>query len=407
MNDEQNRREHFYMNKTVRLGAIAYAVFAALLPLNQAVKLSDGTTINQVTGSLVIVIVGLGLLLRMKGRFIIERDLLTVFLFPAWCIVAATWSIKGFSLPVNLVISFVLLFVALLREFTDKELDMIKSVMSISASIISLYIVFFASHSYLRAVLSSETGESDPNSLALTLAFPFVLMLHEALSGKKSLSNIGGLACVGLGILFTGSRTGLLAVLIASFYLAFVKIETHKSRKITLRVFAIVLIIYVALQYVIANDILNLSLLERLTLSNVSETGGGGRIEIWSVYLKAIFNNPLRFLFGYGTGSYTSIAYSFGGISSTPHNDYIGYFATLGLIGFVLFIKLLWVFVKKARRSKSYCSTALLIVLMIGCLTIRFFEDKAAFNALIIAWQMANLVIRKEKSDKCATEDVT
>lgn len=384
------------VNEKVRFEALLYAVFAALLPLNQAIKLPGGRTINQVSGIVLLVIYGLSYLMRNKAKIVVNRDLIPLYFFIVWNFLASMWSIAGFSLPINLMGSFLMLLLCLEKKFNSRELKFIERLILLVYTALSLFIIFSASQNSLRAVLSSSTGEADPNSIALALSVAFILALNRVLSGKSSIFIIVSMIAVALAMLCTGSRTGLVAVLAASFYLTMKK--TKHSRKKIVGIFVIVLAMYATLQILIAQNIFNLRVLDRLTLSDVAETGGNGRIDIWKIYLEAIFDNPIRMLIGYGTGSFTSIAYMFAYRQVTPHNDYIGYAATLGLIGFAFFVALLVNFIKKGRETNSSMSIALIIILMIGCLTICYFEKKDASNMLILSWQFAAL--KQEESNR-------
>jgi O-antigen ligase len=375
------------VNEKVRFEALVYAVFAALLPLNQAVKLPGGTTINQVTGTVVLIVFALNYIMRNRGRLSISRELLPVYLFMGWNFLCSMWAIDGFSIPINLMASYLMLLMCLKREFNSKELSFIKWLIITVYVAFSLYIVFVASQNNVRAVLSSKTGEADPNSLAVTLSFAIILSLDMVFSEKKRLFPMACMLSVSIAVLFTGSRTGIIAVLVAAFYLTMKK--TKYSRKKIISIFVIVFAMYITLQILIDQNIFNLRVLNRLTLSDITETGGNGRTEIWKIYLEAIFANPIRMLIGYGTGSYTAITYRFAFRQISPHNDYIGYAATLGLVGLFIFIALLVTFIKKGRKNNSSISVALIILLMVGCITIRYFEDKAALNMLILAWQLS------------------
>lgn len=375
------------VNEKVRFDALLYAIFAALLPLNQAVKLPGGTTINQVTGVIVLIVFGLNYIVRNRGRLTISREFMPVYLSMGWNFLCSMWSISGFSLPINLMASYLMLLMCFKRGFNSKELNVIKWLIITVYAAFSLYIVLVASQNSLRAVLFSKTGEADPNSLALTLSVAIILSLDTVLTDKKRLYPMICMLAVSMAVLFTGSRTGIIAALIAAFYLTMQK--TKHSRKHIITIFFIILALYVTLQILIDRNIFRLGILDRLTLSDITETGGNGRVEIWKIYLRAIFANPIRTLIGYGTGSYTDITYMYSYRRISPHNDYIGYAATLGVIGLCIFIALFVAFIKKGKKNDSGISVALIILLMVGCITIRYFEDKAAFNMLILAWQFA------------------
>lgn len=117
----------------------------------------------------------------------------------------------------------------------------------------------------------------------------------------------------------------------------------------------LLLILLVLLAFNFAADFLYQSgmiddyLFERLTVQNVIETGGTGRLTIWSVGWRMFSDN---FLTGVGWGNYP-IAYQRyaqfstsknpivlieSQVSKDPHNDIIGLAGELGLLGVVIFL---------------------------------------------------------------------
>ena len=371
------------MKERVRLSAFIYMVFAALLPLNQAFKLSDGLTINKITGLLIMVVCGLTVLYRSKGKLKIPQEVLPVILFAIWIFFTSAWSVGDLGLPINLLGSFLMLLSCLFIQFNQKEIFFIKAMLIVVYAAFSVYIVFIASENALRATFSSETGESDPNALALVLAAGLLVAVDFFFENKYKLLSLACIAFIGIAVLMTGSRTGIIAVF------CYMIVNAKKKSKKTIRVFIVIAVLVFTILFLIDKGMINTETLDRLTLTSVKDSGGNGRWEIWKIYLKAFFDNPARMLFGYGTGTAHEITYMFSGRKVSSHNDYLLYATTLGLVGLTLFLTIIIRFIRKGIQSESAISVALLSILVVGCMGINYFEKKDAFNLLIMAWQFA------------------
>lgn len=375
----------------IRITAIAYAVFAALLPLNQVYKLSGGITINRVTGTIVLIVCAISVISRSHGTLFIEKELKPILLFIIWGIVTVLWSIDGTTFPLNFLLSFFMVLFAMLIRFNERELEFIKIALCISTVLIAVYMSFVAERTTLRAVLMSETGESDPNSLALQFSAAFIIVLDYLLKNKHRILCYAGLIILGLAILLTGSRTGMFTGLVATLYLIIVESRKTMRRGRLVRLIVIIVVFYVGINYFIAHDFVNIGIFNRLKVSTIAETGANGRFDIWRIYIKAIFDDPLRMLFGYGLGTYESIAYRFSSTHVSPHNDYLGYAATLGIVGLIIVIEIFRRQIVKAWNSNSHLSVALVMITAIGCLSLGYFSnDKSALNNFILAWQLSN-----------------
>lgn len=106
----------------------------------------------------------------------------------------------------------------------------------------------------------------------------------------------------------------------------------------------IVIFLYVAILY-LDNNVLGGFFLDHMDESR--DSGGSGRIEIYNIYIKLIFNSSIfKFLFGHGwLGSeYES------NIGLTCHNDFLEAFFDFGLIGFILYVMFIFSLFSLSKR---------------------------------------------------------
>lgn len=129
---------------------------------------------------------------------------------------------------------------------------------------------------------------------------------------------------------------GVLSVASSVVVYMLVKQNIERGKRYSLRTLIIIIAIAVLLMcflLYIDENVLGGMFLEHWDESQSS--GGSGRLEIYSIFLKMIYNsNILNFIFGHGwLGSeYES------SIGLTCHNDFLETFVDFGLIGFLLYV---------------------------------------------------------------------
>jgi O-antigen ligase len=173
--------------------------------------------------------------------------------------------------------------------------------------------------------------------------------------------------------LFAAAERGVFLGLLTG-WLAAVLLRSGKVRNLILTlVFGLVL--YGVFQWVVQRGLLTNFMIYRFNLASLLQTGGTGRMNIWSVGLNIIKDH---LMIGVGLGNF-SIAYlgyapsmlagSYAYVALGPHSDIIGILTELGLIGLVLFIGLLlsvWVRFISLFRQPSTPEMTLLVTWLLG-----------------------------------------
>ncbi len=218
----------------------------------------------------------------------------------------------------------------------------------------SLGIVNIERISYNERLGRSRGAFSEGNQYAayITLFIPFCVNFFWY-NKNRFLKIVLGLAILtGLfSILLTGSRGGLLSLLIGSVVLLFLNSKTF-SPGLILRGLGLVFIVgflmvstYFLLPETSRTGIVN-NIVERAGEGDINKYSSG-RIDAWITGLKLFAENPVT-----GTGFQTFSHY----FKINTHNDYVLYLATLGAPGFFLFLliyfrifKSIWIY----RRQKD------------------------------------------------------
>lgn len=189
-----------------------------------------------------------------------------------------------------------------------------------------------------------------------------------------------------LGILATGSRGALIAVIIASFYFV---LSTSKRQR--LRVGAIIgfaLGIAFFILYIFqGGNFLGETVLNRFMNPEQME-GGDGRIKIWENYFAILADMPLIFLAGYGFPQSNTLysEYYMTQFAPATHSDYIGLICSCGIIGLIfagVFVRYIW---KTAKQKVNVTGMSCMVLALIMSLTINFFDTYGWWNALIFAY---------------------
>jgi O-antigen ligase len=238
-----------------------------------------------------------------------------------------------------------------------------------------------ASPAMMRLIIRAGEYKIDPNHFADALLFPTAILMMWALRSRRifvKLASLAGTAILVVAILYSGSREGLIAVVIIGGYYLW------RSRH--------------RLQMLIAAGILALSVAASPTsiwirFSAAAATGGSGRTSIWAVGAEAAKH---RFLQGYGVGNFTEAfdlfylgvhqPYPYGW-DSPAHNLALHYLVELGVVGLGLIVAFFYLQFRSLRsidtKSEFYdyrvMMEASLIAVAAVSMTIDLFTYKYAW----------------------------
>ncbi len=172
--------------------------------------------------------------------------------------------------------------------------------------------------------------------MEMTLCLPLGLMFVGAVGKDRRLLYITAIALMGISLILSGSRGGLVSLLAAVFFLVILTTKTKNSNQFILRIGAAVLL----LATIIVGAILigGESSLTRFAETATSQDFSTSRTHIWNVTLKVIFSH---LPFGTGLGAfgvgYTPVD-SLNGLQRVEqaHNDYLEVLANAGIAGLII-----------------------------------------------------------------------
>lgn len=399
------------MEKTtdrIRLTTLIYAVYAALTPFDQVLNFSGSGTITKYFGFAVIIVMWIEMFFNGYNSFFVKKNFVVFFLFPLWCTVTVAWGIKGSAFPITIWGLSVLCITCYFRKFNAKETKLILNAMLISTVVLVLMMFRSGSMTGMRATLVTENDEADPNYIGAAIASAFSISMWYFLNSKKIARRlIWALVCGAMfvALIVTGSRTGIIVIVVS----VLLEINyVNKKQKSISKYFGILFflcICIVVLEYAVDFGIVNIRIFDRLTLSNVRQTGGNGRTVIWGACFKAMSESRFRLLFGYGHGSITKVTYRYLGAHLSAHNSFISYFVMTGIPGLVMLIVICVNSYKKAKKEDDFLLVTLLCGSIMGCMTIDFLPRKIIWNVLTLIWASnANESISRNRQVKTEYE---
>lgn len=192
--------------------------------------------------------------------------------------------------------------------------------------------------------------------MEMTISLPLGLLAAGAIARDKRLLYVTAIALMGVALLLSGSRGGLVSMLAAIILLVILTTKSRGAKNVALKVaLAVALVGAVVIGSIFVGGESSLS---RFAETAVSKDITTNRTHIWAITLAAISNNlPM----GAGLGAFAQ-AYTpfddYNGLERVEqaHNDYLQVLADAGLVGVLiggLLLFLLFRFAQKGIRQDN------------------------------------------------------
>jgi O-antigen ligase len=313
-----------------------------------------------------------------------------LFLFVVWNLTSLFWSVSIDESTVQIKTLFQLGVMAYIYwdlYTTPKELNAAMQVYILGGyvAVISTVINYLAGQQISEYSGGRYAGAGvNAVDLALTLALGLPIAWHLAVQIESSaknqftkMLNFAYIPTALFAIVLTGSRTAIFVTLPTIIYL-FVTFKRIKPL-VRLSIFSFLLGSLLFLQHYIPQTAIS-----RLatTASSIYSGDLGGRVQIWRDSLLIFQENPIL---GIGSGALSSPT----ALGGAAHNTYISILTELGVIGFIIFMTLLGVVVKRATvQEKQYAQLwiTVLAIWAIGVLSLTWEYRKTT-------WLILSLVI--------------
>lgn len=380
--------------KTVDDGAVKHlstyglALFLFLTPFEYPLADLMTTSPLRIVGLLAMGLAVLDIILQRIRKF--DYRVLYVFFWVLYASITYFWALditrfqSYYSIYINNTLMFLLFS---LIPFTKHEADILKKSMIFGVGALLLYMTFIPDavvYSDYQNRLTLNAGEEglDQNYLAALMLISFGIVFYNLcnVKQKKTHKLLSIIFCVAIAyyILLTGSRSGLIAVLL----IALLSVNTSWKTRLSIGVPVIILLLVV---FPLVEQHIPEELMERLSLKALTgqETESGTRLLIWEKAISSL--KGIESFFGYGTGaSQTIIGNVLGNRKDMAiHNHYIAMLVEFGIVGFLLINIPIFKMIKDMLKKDKSIAIAFL-----GILLMAFFVDvvttKFFWSAMIL-----------------------
>lgn len=309
-----------------------------------------------------------------RGKLYFNAFLGIIGIYSVWALVTSIFSINADGAVSRwlsfLVPLFVLIYV--LNRLVTNEGNIRNIMLSfVAGCCIPIGIMIYLTMQGVTGELNRMTAfEQDQNELSvmLSIAASFVFILLKQNNSKIVNILLIVFLCVCLvAILLTGSRTGLIIFLAVSMF----GLVSFGKKGILWAVLSIIFITPLILPFIPESNI------ERLleTQEQVSEGDFTGRGYVWERGLTAFHSqNPIRMLLGVGYDQFQFLYNQNYGTFTAPHNTYLSVYVELGIIGFLIFLYILFYVFRKTitlcRSNRTLVYLGLFLPIIIAMVTL-------------------------------------
>ena len=312
----------------------------------------------------------------IQHKFRVDYRIIGIVLWVSYGLFSYFWAIDQtrwmsyYSIYLNNALMFLLLSTL---TFTEYEVNFLKKSMVFGVGALLLYMTFvpnaviYSDYQH-RLTLNAGTEGLDQNYLAALLLVAFGLVFYDLCNGgqKKVYKLVSIVFCAAIAYyaFLTGSRSGLIALLL----IVLLSLNTSWKTRLSIGI-PLVLFLFVVLP-LIAQHVPE-GLLDRFSLKAITgqEAESGTRLLIWKRALESI--SSVKVFFGYGSGaSQTVIGNALGRGDAAIHNHYLAMVVETGIIGFLLMNVPIFKMVKDTFKKDKGAAVA-----FVGILLMAFFLD--------------------------------
>ncbi|MBM6653401.1 O-antigen ligase family protein [Faecalitalea cylindroides] len=286
---------------------------------------------------------------------------------------------------INTIISMSILFVLLTSStFSEKFISYfikLYYLFSVILGIVSLFSFTYIGAGTRRVALLFG-NYIDPNNQVALLAVGTAIALNQLFflkNNKRKILDFMALIINAIGILLTGSRSGII-IIAAQILISFFLLWRYSNKK-TFFCKWIVIILLVIVGLILIFRFLPTEIIDRLFgIGDLKFTDGTDREIRWLTGLHIWEQHPL---FGNGWGTFES------------HNTFLTILIDIGVIGFCLLLAMILNIMKKLIKNKNTLGIYLLLTGLIPSFFIGAQNKRFFWNCLIIPVML--LCVRKEK----------
>ena len=225
--------------------------------------------------------------------------------------------------------------------------------------------------------------QSDPNSLAMTLALALPMAWYLGMTSKNPILRWGSRGYLAVGLVaigLTASRGGMVAATVALMIVPLTMTKLSPGKLIAA-------VAMLAVSGVLAAVYIPDKIVQRLatTGTEVEDLSLGGRFKLWEAGMKALTERPLT---GYGAGFWRqAVAPWLGPNPQVAHNSYISVAVETGIVGLLLYLGMFLAVFLALMRLPSFerrFTLVLLATLMVAMMPLSWDDQKSVWFVLAL-----------------------
>ncbi|WP_236685516.1 O-antigen ligase family protein [Geobacter pickeringii] len=216
-----------------------------------------------------------------------------------------------------------------------------------------------------------DVVSANPYAWVIVGTIPFIYYLGLKSNNLLKICSLSILPLLSYGLILSGSRTGLIILLIVILTIAV--LSSHKKRGLLIAIFTIIFFGYILSGYLTTG--LSQRYLSIIDNNAIGADTVNGRINGLEKTFSTVFN--VNGIFGYGIGTSKEVNANYIGRRQLTHNMYVEALQEVGIVGFIIFMLYIITIVKYLLTSIKCC-------------------DKGTFlhrlNLAILTWVIMDLV---------------
>ena len=369
---------HESQNTKIGAHCILACLYFLLLPTTIAIDSAGNSILKLATIPIGLFFVITILFSRKKLQFNIVHLLLAVFT----CATAFTLFVAYDENSIDYVVGYFLnaaLYMCLtVVHYNDRERKLFEDIQIVLLAILVAVTLFSNSSVLDRTTLVIFGQACDPNYFVGFFVFPLAVTMKKIAQSRYRIAyillSLLSIYCVFL----SGSRGGLLAIIVTVVAFAFIYPQNVKYKMMVL----VSGCSFMLFAWFFVLPFLPENIVERMSIDRIVETGGTGRWDIWGSMLSEIVNSPDKLFFGRGIRAMHKIFLGKEWQEVVAHNQIIQILYNQGLVGLGAFAVLTAGSFFRCIRKRKVVSIAI-IGMMALSISLSFNQTTRTFWNLI------------------------
>ena len=373
--------------------SILLSFYAMMLPFEEALASTFGSVLRII--AIVIMVYIFVRYFNERFDLMLTKDLLPWFIYISISVLWASsfewWWYFG-KIYYN---QFIFLIIVSIVPAIKIDLKIVRHGFVAGAIIATTILLLFAKNSFLtddgRRTIIIFGNTLDPNILAALISIGvFCLFIDFFEHDDKKINKLPILVLVYIfiGVLLTGSRGIVIAIVTSFFTGTFLQLKSSRKKGMKI-LFASIIVLAIAFSFIPEQLLQSRFSVQNILGLDEVDSGSHNRYTIWSHTSSLFFASPL---IGHGSGNFIetlSTVYK----PSASHNIFILLLIEGGILGFSLFIAAVFALLKQLYRQKLYSYVTLYLFVIFTGMSL----DAIAYKYFWLVWLFATIKVRQCK----------